>query len=577
MSRSGYLALSAALTAVLTMAIVAAFAMLSTDVAEQPIDVASITVAILQIAAVMLVVTLALIRPRTRRYGWMGVAVAVLMTLFVIVVGVAGVGSGLAMALRPPLGLVGIVAFALFDTGRSSTRVDRLLTVPAALIGIGLSVVIGVTASVTPGAWAALPCTNGCVPYGAGLVGAPWWSTLLQSLFLVAQVTAAVACIVGLAQRLRAARGWQRIVMRTVGWAGIAYAGIGLVLTAPVLIGIDAGVPPYAEPVLVLRRLLLPLAIGAGMVLGVLLQRQAVRTGFHLLRDVQDRDGVQNAVQRVLGDAEARVLAAQDAAPPRAGFLRTRLAAPDGTALGTLEHRAARDEEEEAALEVAVPMASLALDRLRARDGLRTASARERARIERDLHDGVQQHLVAMRMRLALLEAEMAGGTDAARDRLDDLIVDSERALEELRALARGERREHLRRVGLRGALEEVADASGLDVRLAGVTTERLPEPVEEALYFACREALQNSMKHGAGDAPVIVSVQSEGADVLFEVSDIRDTRVPEVPADTPRTIAERVGALGGTAQCFSSASGGRRITGRLPLSPAMREARHAG
>lgn len=577
MSRSGYLALSAALSAALTMAIVAAFAMLSTDVAAQPIDVASITVAILQIAAVMLVVTLALIRPRTRLYGWMGVAVALLMTLFVIVVGVAGVGSGLAMALRPPLGLVGIVAFALFDTGRASTRVDRLLTVPAALTGIGLSVVIGITASVTPGAWAALPCTDGCVPYGTGLVAASWWTTFLQVLFVLAQVTAAVACIVGLSQRLRAAWGWQRIVMRTVGWAGIAYAAIGLVLTTPVLTGIDAGVPAYAEPVLVLRRLLLPLAIGAGMVLGVLLQRQAVRTGFHLLRDVQDRDAVQNAVQRVLGDADARLLPAQAATPPRAGFLRTRLAAPDGTALGTLEHRAPRDEEEEAALEVAVPMASLALDRLRANEGLRTASATERARIERDLHDGVQQHLVAMRMRLALLEAEVAGGTDAVRDRLDDLIVDSERALEEMRALARGERREHLRRVGLRGALEEAADTSGLDVRLAGVTTERLPEPVEEALYFACREALQNSMKHGVGGAPVIVSVQSEGADVLFEVSDIRDTRVPEVPADTPRTIAERVQALGGTTQCFSSASGGRRITGRLPLSPAMREADRAG
>ena len=577
MSRSGYLALSAALTAVLTMAIVAAFAMLSTDVAAQPIDVASITVAILQIAAVMLVVTLALIRPRTRLYGWMGVAVAVLMTLFVIVVGVAGVGSGLAMALRPPLGLVGIVAFALFDTGRSSTRVDRMLTVPAALTGIALSVIIGLTASVTPGAWAALPCTDGCAPYGTGLVAASWWSTLLQVLFMLAQVTAAVACIVGLSQRLRAAWGWQRIVMRTVGWAGIAYAAIGLVLTAPVLIGIDAGVPPYAEPVLVIRRLLLPLAIGAGMVLGVLLQRQAVRTGFHLLRQAQDRDSVQDAVQRVLGDSDARLLPAQCTTPLRDGFRRTHLASPDGTALGTLEHRPPGDEDGEAALEVAVPMASLALDRLRANEGLRTASAAERARIERDLHDGVQQHLVAMRMRLALLEAEMAGGTDAARDRLDDLIVDSERALEEMRALARGERREHLRRVGLRGALEEAAGMSGLDVRLAGVTTERLPEPVEEALYFACREALQNSMKHGAGSTPVIVSVQSEGADVLFEVSDIRDTRVPEVPADTPRTIAERVQALGGTTQCFSSASGGRRITGRLPLSPAMREADRAG
>ena len=577
MSRSGCLALSAALTAVLTLAIVAAFAMLSTDVAAQPIDVASLTVAILQIAAVMLVVTLALIRPRTRLYGWMGVAVAVLMTLFVIVVGVTGVGSGLAMALRPPLGLVGIVAFALFDTGRSTTRVDRVLTVPAALIGIALSVVIGITASVAPGAWAALPCTDGCAPYGLGPVGASWWSTFLQVLFMVAQVTAAVACIVGLSQRLRAAGGWQRVVMRTVGWAGIAYAGIGLVLTAPVLIGIDAGVPPYAEPVLVMRRLLLPLAIGAGMVLGVLLQRQAVRSGFTLLRRVHDRDGIQDAVQRVLGDSGARLLPAAPTAPPRAGFHRTRLTAPDGTALGVLEHQPAGDEDEEAALEVAVPMASLALDRLRANEGLRSASAAERARIERDLHDGVQQHLVAMRMRLALLESEMAEDTDAARDRLDDLIVDTERALEELRSLARGERREHLRRVGLRQALAEVAATSGLDVRLSGVTTERLPGPVEEALYFACREALQNSMKHGADGAPLIVSVQSEGADVLFEVSDIRDTRVPEAPTDTPRTIAERVQALGGSTQCFSSASGGRRITGRLPLSPAVREADHSG
>jgi len=576
MTRNAYPAVSAIVTAVLTVAIVAAFAALSTGAGTEPIDAASSTVAVLQIAAVLVVATLAFMRPRTRLFGWMGLVVAVIMTVFVIVVGAVGVGSGVSMAMRPPLGLVGILAFALFDTGRMSTRVDRLVTVPAATAGIGIAAVIGLTASVTPGAWAALPCTDSCAPYGLGLVSAGWWSTTLQVLFSIAQATAAAGCIAGLAQRMRTATGWRRTVMLPVGWAGIAYAAVGLALMAPVLAGIDTGVVAYAEPVLVVRRLLLPLAIGGGMILALVLQRQATRTALPLFGGTRSTSDVEDAVQRLLADPGARVLPTDAPGPARPGFARTDLRGQDGQLLGMLEHRVPRDEEDDIALGLAAPAAALAMDRLRVRETVEAASAAERARIERDLHDGLQQHLVAMRMRMSVLEASMQSGDAAAAGGLDDLILDTERALEELRALARGERRAVLHRQGLRGALEDAAATTGLDVRLSGVTTERLPAPVEEALYFACREALQNAMKHGSADAPVIVSVQSEGADVLFEVSDIKDTRVPEAPADTPRTIAERIMALGGTTRTFASASGGRRVTGRMPLRAASREHGHA-
>lgn len=566
MSSKGHAAIAGALAAILTVTLVVAFALFADDTADAAgLPMAAITVAVLQIAVVMLVAALALSRARTRAFGWEAVGVAVVLTGFVIATGATGAGSGLSMALRPPIGLVGILAFIWFDTGRPATRVDRLLTAPAAFAAIGVAILIGLTTTVTPGAWAALPCTDGCVSYGLGLVDDAWWSTALQSLYALLVVAASAGCIIGLRQRAARAVGWRRSVMRPFAWAGIAYAGIAIVLTAPALGGVATELPLWVEPVLIVRRLLLPLAIGGGMLAALLLQKQASRDGLARLQSAADIGAVERALRDLVGDPDLRLMPlGGDLAPPRTGFAHARLDSPTGRGLAIIEHRPARDGDEEEALAIAVPAATLALDRIASHEDLRTVSSAERARLERDLHDGAQQHLVALRMRLGLLEARLADSPEDVREGIDQLVEQAEVALDELRLLAHGTHRGEIARLGLRGALERAASGAGVNLDATGVTDERMAPDVEEALYFAAREALQNAMKHGSG-RHLVITVQPGHAGMAFEFSDIVDAAAPCVASDVPRTIAERIAAVGGSVEALSSAGGGRCIAGHVP------------
>lgn len=565
------MAIAVAVTAALTVTLVAAFALLSGGSPGAPgLPVAALTVAVLQIAAVMLVAALALSRARTRAFGWEAVGVAVVLTGFVIATGATGAGSALSMALRPPIGLLGILAFIWFDTGRPATRVDRLVTAPAAFAGIVVAALIGLTATVTPGAWAALPCTDGCVSYGLGLVDAAWWSTALQSLYALLVVAASAGCIVGLHQRSARAVGWRRSVMRPFAWAGIAYAVIAIGLTAPALGGVATELPLWVEPMLILRRLLLPLAIGGGMVAALLLQKQASRDGLARLQSATDVGAVQSALRDLVGDPDLRLVPADTGiAPGRPGFVRTRLDSPAGRTLAIIEHRPARDGDEEEALDIAVPTATLALDRIASHEDLRTASHAERARLERDLHDGAQQHLVALRMRLGLLEARLADSPEDVREGIDQLVEQAEVALDELRLVAHGAHRGEIARMGLRRALERAASGAGVELDAAGVTDERMAPHVEEALYFAAREALQNTMKHGEARC-LVVGVHPDDAGMAFEFSDVTDAGAPCVPIEVPRTIGERIAAVGGSVDALASAGGGRRIMGHVPRATAI-------
>lgn len=206
---------------------------------------------------------------------------------------------------------------------------------------------------------------------------------------------------------------------------------------------------------------------------------------------------------------------------------------------------------------------------------VREAAAAERRRMERDLHDGVQQHLVALRLRIGLLDARLADGPGEVREALEDILTQVELAIDEVRRVGRGECARVLGREGLRGALRDATACAGAVVHLEGVTTERMPAPAEQALYFTIREAVCNAMKHGEQTAPITVTARVLGATAVFEVSDVADPHAPEIPASVPRTIAERAAALGGTAQAFSSSSGGRRVLGSLPLTGRKGDARH--
>jgi signal transduction histidine kinase len=169
-----------------------------------------------------------------------------------------------------------------------------------------------------------------------------------------------------------------------------------------------------------------------------------------------------------------------------------------------------------------------------------TADA-ERRRLERDLHDGAQQRLLALSydIRLARASAE-AGGDTAAEMTLATATEQTGAALEELRELAHGIYPAVLAEAGLAPALATLADTAPLPVQIRRADDRRYPAPVEAAAYFTVAEAIGDAARRGADRAAVTVA--PEGRQLVVTVEDNGTGR------DAPMvTLADRVGALGGS------------------------------
>src|SRR3954470_8193143 len=147
------------------------------------------------------------------------------------------------------------------------------------------------------------------------------------------------------------------------------------------------------------------------------------------------------------------------------------------------------------------------------------AADNERRRIERDLHDGGQQRLVALRIRLQLAEEMMVKSPAGAREMLQRLARDVDGVLEELRSLAAGVYPAALAAQGLPDAVRAVATESPLPAHVKVTGSERYPDEVEAAVYFCCLEAMQNVAKHAAGSTRIWVVLEL-GSDLRFEVRD---------------------------------------------------------
>jgi signal transduction histidine kinase len=212
-------------------------------------------------------------------------------------------------------------------------------------------------------------------------------------------------------------------------------------------------------------------------------------------------------------------------------------------------------------------------------DELRASRARvvaaadaERRRIERDLHDGAQQHLVALALNLRLAR-ELADSDPAqARSVLEELAGDVQDALEEFRDLAHGIYPPLLVERGLGEGLRSVASRSPVPVRFELQGIGRYPPEVETTVYFCCMEALQNVGKHAGAGARATVRVWEDHDGLLFEVTD--DGAGFEAGAQ-PRgsgleNMSDRLGALGGRLSLASS-PGGTRVAGAVPLSRTPR------
>ena len=191
----------------------------------------------------------------------------------------------------------------------------------------------------------------------------------------------------------------------------------------------------------------------------------------------------------------------------------------------------------------------------------------ERRRVERDIHDGAQQHLVGLMVQLRVANKVLHRDPVRAKAILGDLGSVIDEALERLAELARGIHPPFLTADGLRGALRRQEANPSLRIHVADDGVGRYGAEVEAAVYFTSLEALNNAAKHAAG-ANVDVRVAEEEGHLVFSVSDDGPGFDPEQrrPGSGLFNMVDRVGALRGSLQVTSAPGGGTSVMGRIPL-----------
>ncbi len=196
------------------------------------------------------------------------------------------------------------------------------------------------------------------------------------------------------------------------------------------------------------------------------------------------------------------------------------------------------------------------------------AADNARQQIERDLHDGAQQQLVALRVKLELareaLEQEDSGrGTEMVAG----LGAEVEEIIEEVRALARGIYPALLASDGLGEALRATGQRSAVPVTIDAAGLGRLPAETERAVYFCCLEALQNVAKHADGATAIRIVLSREG-ELRFEIADdgCGFAAGPQNGGSGITGMRDRLAAVGGQLWVESAPGQGTRVRGRLPL-----------
>jgi len=193
-----------------------------------------------------------------------------------------------------------------------------------------------------------------------------------------------------------------------------------------------------------------------------------------------------------------------------------------------------------------------------------------RRQIERNLHDGAQQHLVALAVNVRLARKLAETDPEASFELLDRLGVDLQDAVQELRALAHGIYPPLLIDRGVEEALRAAAGRAPLPTDVVASDLGRYPPEIEAAAYFCCMEALQNSGKHAGEGSSATVKVWEDGDRLFFEVSDNGtgfDMKGAAGKGAGFVNMSDRVGAVGGTLNVDSAVGRGATISGRIPIT----------
>jgi signal transduction histidine kinase len=208
------------------------------------------------------------------------------------------------------------------------------------------------------------------------------------------------------------------------------------------------------------------------------------------------------------------------------------------------------------------------IEELRAsRQRLVTAQNEERRRIERNIHDGAQQQLVALSVQLRLAESMVGKEPEKEQQLLHRLQAATAEALEDLRDLARGIYPPLLAEEGLVAAIESQARKSATPVEVESKDVGRYPQHVEAAVYFCALEALNNVAKYADASRAQVRLIARDGT-LTFEVA---DDGVGFDPAEAGRGtglqgMADRLAAIGGGFEVRTRAGSGTTVTGTVPV-----------
>ncbi len=202
---------------------------------------------------------------------------------------------------------------------------------------------------------------------------------------------------------------------------------------------------------------------------------------------------------------------------------------------------------------------------LRSRQRIVEAADRERRRVERNLHDGAQQQMLAVAMSLRMLETRMEGADPASRTMVTAAASELESAIRELRELARGLHPTLLGEVGLSGALESLAERSPIPVRLAVRLDGGISESTGVAAYYVVAEALTNAARHSNAER---IDVRADRADsrLRIEVTDNGIGGATVAPGSGLEGLVDRVDSIGGRIWITSSA-GCTSVLAELPCA----------
>jgi signal transduction histidine kinase len=209
-------------------------------------------------------------------------------------------------------------------------------------------------------------------------------------------------------------------------------------------------------------------------------------------------------------------------------------------------------------------------DLVESRRRIVSAGDAERRKLERNLHDGAQQYLVAMAVKLRLVEDLVEEEPDEALTIVGELRSNMQDAIAELRALAHGIFPPLLSSGGLAQALPAAATRAALPTTVDAETVDRYDPEVEASVYFCCIEALQNAGKHAGDGASVVVHLAEQDGMLHFEVVD--DGAGFTVNGAAPAghgfvNMTDRLGAIGGRLTVVSAPGEGTKVRGEIPIA----------